>query len=100
MHIKVLTANRLSDGAVVYLHEGGEWSPDLAGAMVVTDAEQEARELRAAGDADRLIIGAYPMVIEQNTNAVQPTSQREHIRHHGPTVWFGDPASPRAEGSN
>ena len=89
---KIVTANRLSDGAVVYLRAGGIWGTALADALLLGDAEQETQALRVASDAHAadLIIGAYAMAVETQSGAMKPTSQRERIRHLGPTVWSGE----------
>jgi sulfite reductase (NADPH) hemoprotein beta-component len=99
---KIVTANRLSDGAVVYLQAGGKWGTQLTEALIVGDADQEAAALRLAADAhaENLVIGAYAMAVETENGAAKPTSQRERIRHLGPTVWSGEIMAARANGAD
>ena len=55
----VVTANRVGDGAVVYLRADGGWTTALGGAAVTTDAA-DARELVQAAMADDLrAVGPY-----------------------------------------
>ena len=46
MSCKIVTANRLRDGSVVFLGSNSGWSERIAGAEVATDAE-EAEHLMA-----------------------------------------------------
>jgi len=85
--MKVLTANRLGDGVVVYIGAGETWAEDLAAAEVVTDDAGEAR-LKAAADAAikaRLVVGAYLMPVAIENERVLPVSVRERIRAAGPS---------------
>jgi hypothetical protein len=85
---QVMTANRLSDGAVVYLDTRERWVEPLAEALVAK-TEIAANGLLAAAAAavrERLIVGPYLFAVEINANVVRPISQREHIRSLGPTV--------------
>ena len=88
----VVTANRTTDGAVIYRTTDGRWSADLAAAAVVTSA-RDAGVLLAAAVADDLgAVGPYvaPVVLGPDGRA-QPANLRERIRLVGPTV-----APPRA----
>lgn len=82
---QVLTANRLSDGAVVYLTAEGGWSERLAQALVVANAEAAEAEGRSAQDA-RLVVGAYLMDVRDDGAAIAPIKMREIIRAAGPSV--------------
>ena len=91
MSARVLTANRLGDGAVVYRDAAGNWVGRLADAAVAGDEAAE-RALLAAGEADLaqgLIVGPYLKPVARGTAAPAPVSQRERIRAAGPTVAFG-----------
>jgi Protein of unknown function (DUF2849) len=88
MGAKVMTANRLRDGDVVYLTAAGDWSLWLRDAAVAHDesgqGELEARAKRAEGD--RLVIGPYLMEVAESEAGPQPIGTREKIRAKGPTV--------------
>jgi hypothetical protein len=83
----VITANRLADGAVVYLTKGGQWSTRLDNAAVATTAPA-ATELLAAATADgTATVGAYVAPVRLDSDGrPQPGNLRESIRSKGPTV--------------
>jgi len=83
----VVTANRLTDGAVVYWRADGGWTMRLGGAAVAISAAA-ARELLAAASVDQTrAVGAYiaPVKIAAD-GELQPGNLREAIRSTGPTV--------------
>jgi len=82
----VVTANRLSDGVVIYRTAERGWSTDIAEAAVVTTAAA-ARELLAAAVADDVgAVQPYVAPVELNNGSgVQPGNLREYIRFRGPT---------------
>ena len=64
--ISVLTANRLSDGAVVFLDFDGVWVESLRGAVVARSPDEaRALESRGAFDAARNIV-VEPYLVEMN----------------------------------
>jgi hypothetical protein len=81
---QVLTANRLSDGAVVYLAESGVWVERLSLAQIVSDAASAEAEGKRAQDA-RLVVGAYLMDVRTGAQ-IEPVKMREVIRAAGPSV--------------
>jgi hypothetical protein len=90
----VVTANRLGDGAVVYLGPKGRWTVDIKEAEVAADktalAALEAVAAKAA--ADQLVVSVYAMDVALTDGRPAPLSVREKIRaQRGPTV----PALPR-----
>ena len=90
MAATAMTANRLSDGAAVYLTPGGRWSRRLDAALVAdadgTDAMLAAAE-RAV--ADRVVVGPYPIEVETDAGSVRPRRVKEAIRARGPTARSG-----------
>ncbi len=88
MSLKVVTANRLREGDVVYLTESGLWSTWLNQAAASRDeaAEQELLQ-RAEADVEAgKIIGPYLIELIEVDGLLQPLSTRESIRAAGPTV--------------
>lgn len=85
--MKVLTANRLDDGAVVYIGEAAPWVEELASALVAADAgaESQLTESAAAAVKARLVVGAYLMPVTVEDGRILPVSVRERIRAAGPT---------------
>ncbi len=83
----VVTANRLSDGAVVYRTAAGGWATQLEQAAVVSTATAAGALLAAAVADDTGAVGAYvaPVHLEADGTA-RPGNLREVIRHGGPTI--------------
>ena len=84
---KAVTANRLGDGAVVYLTDDGHWSTRVGDCLVsdAADGERMMDKAAAAGPAQH-VIGAYLIDVEVADGAVHPLTLREAIRAKGPTV--------------
>jgi hypothetical protein len=83
----VVTANRLADGAVVYLSADRAWTTELADAAVTTSAPV-VQELLAAAKVDRLrAVDPYVAPVKVAADGrVQPGNLRESIRSAGPTI--------------
>lgn len=96
----LITANRLGNGAVVYLSPGGNWTEILHEARLVKTADDEERLLRISGDdvTRLLIVDPYVMKVRLESGALKPISQREHIRAAGPTVVPGTRLPAKAKG--
>ncbi|MGO8952989.1 MAG: DUF2849 domain-containing protein [Rhodomicrobium sp.] len=86
-----VTANRLSDGAVVYLAKSGLWTQNLQSAAVLWTAEEAHAALKAAQSDGLEAVGAYLAPIDASQTAAQPGNLRELIRTGGPT--FALPAA-------
>lgn len=86
--MKVVTANRLRDGEVVYLAADGRFVDSLAGAALAADEAAEAALLATARQAiaDRLVVAAYSFEVAEAAGRIVPTSTRERIRATGPSV--------------
>jgi hypothetical protein len=94
--IQVMTANRLSDGVVLYLAQDNQWVEQLAAARFAK-TDNAVEQLQVSADAavhDRLVIGPYLFTVEAFGGEFRPISQREHIRALGPTVGTDMPAAP------
>ena len=87
----VVTANRLSDGAVVYLTVGKEWTTQIEDAAVVSTAPAATELLQAALADDIGAVGAYVAPVDLASGSIKPGNLRERIRLQGPT--FQLPAS-------
>jgi hypothetical protein len=86
---QMVTANRLTDGAVVFLGEGGRWVESVEHGRLADD-ETAAAALLQAGEAAvgrAEVIGPYLIEIAiQDDGRPLPTRYRERIRAHGPSV--------------
>ncbi len=88
MSLKIMTANRLRDGEVVYLTARGTWSEWLHEADVASDPDQEERFVTLAEGhvRDLLIVAPYVMSVAVEAGRLQPLGQREAIRARGPST--------------
>ena len=82
--MKVLTANRLGDGVVVYLAADGSWSHQLADAARLED-DSAAGALAAANAAPHQLVGAYLLEADV-AGPIGRDRLRELIRASGPTA--------------
>jgi hypothetical protein len=85
---KVMTANRLRDGEVVFLTRSGEWSLAIDNAVLALEPQAAAAlEARARDDEKAtLVTGSYLFDAERLNGRVRATHIRERIRAQGPTV--------------
>lgn len=86
---KVMTANRLSDGAVVYLTLAHRWSERFEDAHASAEPAELAGFEATASDAvkTRTVVGAYLFAVSVDSDGgLAPLGQRERIRAAGPTV--------------
>lgn len=84
---KVVTANALLDGDVIYLTVDG-WTGNLAEAEVLTDpAHADLRLIEAAQQTDR-IVGAYLADVTLVDNVPAPAHFREAFRATGPSNYL------------
>ena len=83
---KVVTANRLREGDIVYLTEQRAWSPNLQDAWVVAGDDSELLMWANEAEKKRDVVAAYLIEVERIGNQLSALSQRERIRALGPTV--------------
>ncbi|MFQ5775006.1 MAG: DUF2849 domain-containing protein [Kiloniellaceae bacterium] len=88
MTAKVVTANRLNDGVVVYLDPAGGWSEWIEEARIAHGPEESAELMTLAERADQAtrVVGPYLMEVIEDAGRPRPASNREIIRAKGPTV--------------
>lgn len=83
-----ITANRLSDGRVVFRTTEGGWTTHLARAAVYADAAALDPAL-AGAQADQaacIVLDPYAIDVERNADGLIPKALKEKIRAAGPTV--------------
>ncbi len=101
MKAQVMTANRLDDGAVVYLDGRGCWIEAFAEASVaVTDEACQALQLAAERAVqNQLVVGPYLFPVVLEAGGPRPIGQREIIRATGPSVGtdFANDNNAKAE---
>jgi len=96
---KIITANHLIVGDVVFLTEDG-WSPNVDRACIADDeAALASLEARAAeAEAANVVVGPYAIEVRREGSRVLPQHYREVMRTRGPTVRpdLGHQAQPFA----
>ena len=81
---KIISANDLLRGDVVYLSPEHLWSRDIdTAALAQTD--EEAQSLLEAADQPHLVVGPYLIDIEIKSGARVPVKSREIFRERGPS---------------
>ena len=98
--MKILTANRLTDGEAVW-YSGQGWSKTIVGAEIARDKDDEAR-LEAIGKAafnNNEVVDVDMIDVTLVDGAIKPLRLREQIRAAGPTnrTDLGKQARPVAE---
>ena len=97
---QMIIANRLVDGAVVFLAPDEQWVPVIDAGTVIED-ETEAERLHGIAkqhEARCLVIDPLLIQVRVENGRVRPTEIREVIRAFGPTVRtdvtdVGEPAA-------
>lgn len=82
----VVTANRTSDGVVIWRTGAKGWSIDLADAAIVRAADDARALLAEAVDDDLGAVGAYIAPVELKDGKILPGNLRERIRVKGLTI--------------
>jgi hypothetical protein len=82
---KVVTANALLEGDVVYLSDDGQWTRALSEAEMIEDeAIAQLRLIEAQGQADR-VVGPYLADVRPGAHGPEPVHFREAFRARGPS---------------
>src|ERR1700691_5873992 len=84
----MITANRLSDGIVVFQDASGGWCEDFHRGAVLSDESAKAAALARAeqSEADCEVVGPYAIEIDSRNGHFVPKALREAIRASGPTI--------------
>ena len=83
---KVVTANDLFDGDVVYLAAGGGWTRRHSEAELFTDEASAEAALAAAMDI-RALVGPYLAEARAGEAGPEPVHFREEFRTRGPSNY-------------
>jgi hypothetical protein len=84
----IITANRLTDGVVVFQTIDDSWSEDFNRAAVLPDPQATASALARAkqDEANNIVVEPYAVVVEERNGHFAPKALREAIRAAGPTI--------------
>ncbi|TWG49161.1 MULTISPECIES: DUF2849 domain-containing protein [unclassified Aminobacter] len=85
--MKVLTANRLTNGEAVWLAADHSWTPTIQGAEIALDEATEEKLIRAGKAAlcKNEVVDVNLIDVELVDGVVRPVRLRERIRAAGPT---------------
>ncbi|PTE08305.1 DUF2849 domain-containing protein [Mesorhizobium helmanticense] len=85
--MKVLTANRLTDGIAVWYADGG-WADTVDHADIAHDkaAEDRLEAIGAAAHASNEVVDVNLIDVSVVNGVVEPVRLREKIRAAGPTI--------------
>ncbi|MCE8007915.1 DUF2849 domain-containing protein [Aestuariivita sp.] len=84
---KVVTANHLLEGDVIYLTAQDGWTRDLAQAEVLTDEADAQLRLLFAEQQPTTVVGAYLADVTPGTTGPEPAHFREDFRRKGPSNY-------------
>ena len=86
---KVITANHLLEGDVIYLTDSGDWSRNLSEAVLLTDEADADLRLIEAQQQPHIVVGAYLADAKAGPDGTpEPTHFREEFRRIGPSNYF------------
>lgn len=91
MAAKILTANKLGDGRVVWYTKDNQWSEDANEALVASSPEETVllEEAQKLGLANNIVIDANLIDVDEKDAHHRPLRLRERIRQSGPTIAYG-----------
>ncbi|MBY6134723.1 DUF2849 domain-containing protein [Leisingera sp. XS_AS12] len=85
---KVITANDLLEGDVIYFTADDTWTRDMSEAELITDEAEAQLRLIEAEKQNLKIVGAYLADAKAGPNGPEPTHFREEFRRTGPSNYF------------
>lgn len=85
---KVVTANTLLEGIVVYLAADDRWLPDMTEAEVLDDEAHATLRLLQAQARTKEVVGVYLADVKVGPNGPEPVHFREDFRRLGPSNRF------------
>ncbi len=85
---KVVTANALIEGDVVYLTADDRWSRRHEEAELIEDEAHGQLRLLHAMAQGRVVVGAYLADAKAGPNGPEPVHFREVFRTRGPSNYF------------
>lgn len=93
---KVVTANALIEGDVIYLTEDDLWTRDMAEAELIEDEAHAEIRLIFASQQSATTVGVYLADAKSGPNGPEPVHFREEFRRKGPSNYAHGKQSERA----
>ena len=88
----MVTANRLHDGAVVYLAADDDWTRNVESGLAADfNATEQLLAVAEQAAQEQIIVAPYLIEVEVVANSIRPSRFREQIRAKGPSI-FAPPA--------
>ena len=84
---KIVTANRLREGDVVYLTADGRWTRDHAAAELIEDEAHAQLQLLKAEHQRNVVVGAYLAEARRGLLGPEAVHFREVFRTLGPSNY-------------
>ncbi|MDA8803979.1 DUF2849 domain-containing protein [Amylibacter sp.] len=84
---KVITANHLLNGNVVYLNSQFDWVNRLSDAKVFTDETSIEEAITNANSQQHVVVGVYSINIAVINEIITPKHFREQFRNKGPSNY-------------
>jgi hypothetical protein len=84
---KIVTANALLEGDVIYWTAQNTWARALSDAALFVEQDEAEAQL-AVASKDGMTVGAYLVDAVQGENGPEPTHFREEFRRTGPSNLF------------
>ena len=85
---KVITANALIEGDVIYFSASDTWTRELAQAEVLTDEAHAELRLLEAKARQAEAVGVYLAEVSSDGPRPEPAHFREDFRRRGPSNYF------------
>ena len=85
---KVVTANDLVQGHVVYLTATDEWTKSLARAEILTDEAHADLRLLEGSARSHEVVGVYLADVNLESGEARPAHFREAFRAQGPSSYI------------
>jgi sulfite reductase (NADPH) hemoprotein beta-component len=88
MALQMITANRLTDGAVVFLASQGRWVERFDDGQLANDNAEAAAllQIAEAAVAKAEVVAPYLIEVSDQGGRLLPARYRERIRAEGPSV--------------
>lgn len=84
---KILTANALLEGDVIYMASNGAWVRDYKSAHLFTTEDEAQDSLKNAEAQSDKVVGAYLVAAKSGKNGIELLHFREHFRSKGPSNY-------------
>ena len=84
---KVVTANDLRSGEVIYLRFPHDWTPKLSKASVITDVDLAQAGLAFAQGQSNVVVGAYLSDVLAEIDGPKASYFRDTFRSTGPSNY-------------